>query len=204
MTEAERASKEKGKKEKEKIKKGTKRQERGEKLRDIAEEQERQVAKYKALNYQKEPWLNEHLKIFGINNSNLIKSTNHQFIDQSQELINRGLMRGERHEDIAKKLFSQQKRGLEEDSIFKKARTRAAVIARDQVNKANGDMTRLRQEKAEVKKFIWRTAGDSRVRAEHRAFDGKTYTWKKGAGPRGIFPGEDIMCRCYAEPVIDE
>jgi len=51
-----------------------------------------------------------------------------------------------------------------------------------------------------VEKFIWRTANDERVRPEHSARDGNTYTWANA--PEGG-PGAPINCRCFAEPVFD-
>ena len=110
---------------------------------------------------------------------------------------------GTRHESIRKELFSHSKDELGRNSVFRNARHRASVIARDQVNKVNGDLTHLRQERVGVKKYIWRTAGDGdRVRPLHRSFANNTYTWKQGA-TNGLHPGMDIMCRCYAEPILE-
>ena len=158
--------------------------------------------KYGIIFYDKEPWLKDMLRIFATNNSQLIKSNNLEFINKTQETVYRGLNAGTRHEIIRKELFAQSKRELGRNSVFRNAQHRATVIARDQVNKINGDLTHLRQERVGVKKFIWRTAGDSRVRAKHKAFNGNEYTWKGGADNTGLLPGQDIMCRCYAEPVL--
>ena len=81
--------------------------------------------------------------------------------------------------------------------------TRPALIARDQVGKLNGRITQLRQTELGIKKFIWQTAGDKRVRKAHVALEGKEFNWKTGAPGEGI-PGEPIQCRCIAEPVFSE
>ena len=152
--------------------------------------------------YQNEPWLDDMLNIFAQNNAHLIKSNNMDFISKTQETVYRNLAAGRRHEVIRNELFAHSKTELGKTSVFRNAKHRASVIARDQVNKINGDLTRLRQERTGVKKFIWRSAGDNRVRPLHRQYNGEEYTWKTGA-PKGNFPGQDIMCRCYAEPVLE-
>ena len=159
-------------------------------------------SKFGIIFYDKEPWLSDMLRIFATNNSNLIKSNNMEFINKTQETVYRGMNAGTRHEVIRKELFAQSKTELGRNSVFRNAQHRASVIARDQVNKINGDLTHLRQERVGVKKFIWRTAGDGRVRPLHQSFNGKTYKWNEGASG-GLLPGQDIMCRCYAEPVIE-
>ncbi len=45
--------------------------------------------------------------------------------------------------------------------------------------------------------YIWRTQGDGKVRASHRANDGKIFPWDDPP-PTG-HPGEDYGCRCRAE-----
>lgn len=153
--------------------------------------------------FQAEPWLAQELNIFAINNANLIKSNNTAFINQVENVVYDGMRRGLRHEEIARQILGSGKDELGKVSRFKQAKTRANLIGRDQINKLNGNLTRLRQENAGVKRYIWRTVGDNRVRDKHAGFDGNEYTWEEGA-PGGIHPGDEIQCRCYAEPVIDD
>ncbi len=77
----------------------------------------------------------------------------------------------------------------------------AALIARDQVSKLNGQLNRARQTAAGITSFVWETQDDSRVRPEHRALDGRRFTWADGAG--GVYPGQPVQCRCWARPVVD-
>lgn len=44
--------------------------------------------------------------------------------------------------------------------------------------------------------YIWRTAGDERVRPEHAQYNGTKRAWNDSPNP-----GEDFNCRCWAEPV---
>lgn len=46
--------------------------------------------------------------------------------------------------------------------------------------------------------YIWRTAGDGKVRPSHAANDGQVFAWDRPP-PTGN-PGEDYGCRCRAEP----
>jgi len=145
-----------------------------------------------------EPWLAEELKIFAINNANLITNVSDQFIAQTEATVFEGMRKGLRHEEIAKQLLGSGEDELGKVSRFRNAKTRANLIARDQVNKLNGNLTHLRQVGVGVTHYFWRDSGDSRVRATHRRFNGNRYSWKKGAG--GIHPGDEIQCRCWAEP----
>ena len=58
-----------------------------------------------------------------------------------------------------------------------------------------------------VTRFIWVTMGDERVRDTHKNVDGKEFDNVTGA--LGLldfkdsrFPGDDINCRCWKEPVF--
>jgi SPP1 gp7 family putative phage head morphogenesis protein len=82
------------------------------------------------------------------------------------------------------------------------ATRRATLIARDQISNINSQLTKQRQTDAGVREYIWRTSGDERVRDEHAAREGKRYRWSDP--PPDGHPGEPILCRCTAEPVLDE
>ncbi len=78
---------------------------------------------------------------------------------------------------------------------------RAEVIARDQTGKYNGKMTEIRHQEIGVKAYFWRTAGDQRVREEHRARDGKRFLYSHP--PSDGAPGTPVQCRCWADPDFD-
>src|SRR6185436_18478971 len=81
--------------------------------------------------------------------------------------------------------------------------SKAKMLARDQVGKFNGELTRVRQGRLGVKSFIWRTSQDERVRDSHEEKEGETYEWENPPVDTGI-PGADYQCRCTAEPVIED
>ena len=51
-----------------------------------------------------------------------------------------------------------------------------------------------------ITQYIWRTSRDERVRESHLVLEGKTFSWD--SPPDVGHPGQDINCRCTAEPVI--
>jgi len=118
----------------------------------------------------------------------LIKSIPEDFHDRVQNIVWQGIRTGSNPRDVRKQL--QEAFGVE--------RNRAKLIARDQTNKLFGQLNHVRQEEAGITTFIWWTVGDNRVRDSHEKLHGKVFTWKDGAN--GLFPGDDINCRCIAEP----
>lgn len=87
------------------------------------------------------------------------------------------------------------------ETVFVNARSHAELIARDQLQKLHGKIEEGRQRAAGVERYKWRTQKDDRVRPEHRAREGVTFEWSQP--PPDGHPGEPIMCRCYAEAVIE-
>lgn len=82
------------------------------------------------------------------------------------------------------------------------ATTRAKVIARDQQTKlVLGAAREVATQEAGARTFIWRTAGDERVRPEHEANDGQEFDYDNPPEETGL-PGDDVLCRCYDEPQI--
>lgn len=84
---------------------------------------------------------------------------------------------------------------------------RAALIARDQNNKATAAMTRTRHLELGITKAKWlHSAGGRHPRPEHVAFSGKVYDIREGHdfgdGQGPVWPGTAINCRCTAVPII--
>lgn len=79
---------------------------------------------------------------------------------------------------------------------------RAALIARDQIGKLNGQLTRIQHEAAGIESYEWSTSADSRVRSEHIKREGKVFSYKKP--PPDGNPGQPIRCRCVALPVFED
>ncbi len=134
-----------------------------------------------------EPWLETVRDSFVAENVSLIKSIPEEYFRKVEGVVRRGVEAGRSTQSIRDRLQKQ----------FNLSVNRANLIARDQIGKYNGQLTRERSTDLGLKKFVWVTAGDARVRTAHRALNGKSFTWKRGAD--GLFPGMDIQCRCIAE-----
>jgi len=139
------------------------------------------------------------LKNWSRNNSLLIKDIPFKTSHQIAERTRVALIEGTNQKDLAKEIFDiMSDRTDVSDS-------RAQLIARDQVSKLNGNLTRERQEDIGVEGYIWRTVGDERVRDSHDEVDGQFFSWNDPPNETdGNHPGEDIQCRCWAEPVLPE
>lgn len=89
-------------------------------------------------------------------------------------------------------------------------RRRAALIARDQNNKATAVIARVRQQEAGITQARWLHSGGGRhPRPEHVAFSagrlgGPLYNPGRGAYLEGrwTWPGVEINCRCVSRPVV--
>ena len=76
---------------------------------------------------------------------------------------------------------------------------RAELIARDQIGKLNGELTRVRQEDIGVSEYKWRGILDSRERPEHVAREGRVFKWSEP--PEDGHPGQPIRCFPGSTPV---
>lgn len=106
-------------------------------------------------------------------------------------------------------------RDLEQLSTELRARSdvpkqRAALISRDQNNKATAVITRARQQEAGITKAVWmHSHAGKHPRPEHLAFSqgnlsGPVYETEKGAflEDKWVWPGTEINCRCFSRPVL--
>lgn len=139
-----------------------------------------------------EPWLADELTAFGKENARLIKHIGEQAADRVERVVAEGVRSGAATRDIKNQVKNEL--GITD--------RRARLIARDQVGKANGNMTRIRQQNAGVTQYRWRGVLDRRERPAHRAREGQVYSWD--SPPPDGNPGQPVQCRCHAEPVLDE
>lgn len=131
------------------------------------------------------------------------------FVDNGIDLI-RTIPRN-MHADLSRHMMSLDQNERYDRAKLRKllherygvSRNRARVIARDQTSKLWGKLTEARQTKAGVIEYIWRTSRDDRVRPTHRENFGRIFRWSDPPMPTG-HPGNDIICRCWAEPITDE
>jgi SPP1 gp7 family putative phage head morphogenesis protein len=167
---------------------------------------------------QYEPWLMETIRSFSKENVALIKSIKDKSISDIETYTLRGIREGTRHEEIASQIKNQ----------FNVTENKAELIARDQVSKLNGQLTKTRQQSLGVNEYIWMTSEDERVRGRpggrysnslpsHWALENKICSWND---PTIIYqngnwinrssisaveqhPGYPIQCRCWAKPIFD-
>lgn len=125
---------------------------------------------------------------FTAENVALIRTIPARMFDDVESTLLRDLRKGLRWEEIAPEI----------EDRFSVSESRAELIARDQVGKFYGDLNATRQADLGVTRFVWRTARDNRVRAEHMEREGKSYEWSDP--PEGEIPGDPINCRCQGEP----
>lgn len=155
------------------------------------------------------PRVDDAMLQFTRENVSLIKTVSERYFTEIESQVSDAVLNGERPEDIEARLVER----------YGVAQSNAARIARDQVNKLNGQLTEVRQRDLGVRSYIWRTARDERVRGapggkypkarpSHYHLEGKRFTWDNppasGTDGEAGHPGEAIECRCYAEPNIDE
>lgn len=132
--------------------------------------------------------LGPRIRAFTAENVALIKSIPQRYFDQVERQVIAGVRDGSRWEEIATEL--EERFGVAESS--------AQLVARDQVGKFFGELNEVRQSELGVVAYLWRTSNDSRVREEHAAREGQSFTWADP--PEDGHPGEAILCRCFAEP----
>lgn len=176
--------------------------------------------------FAREPWLSDQIKSFSKQNVKLIKKLSGETSTEIERVITDGFQRGRRIENIRKDIiggtslkgqvitYKKAKKGVKV-SWFQTVDQRAKVVARDQTNKLNGQLTQLRQNEIDISMYIWRTVLDEKVRTNHRNMDGRLCrwddatvysndggkTWHSRSGIGGIeeHPGQDYQCRCFAE-----
>jgi SPP1 gp7 family putative phage head morphogenesis protein len=134
-------------------------------------------------------------------NASLIKSLPEEYLKQVETIVNNGVVSGARYETIAKEITAKT-------GANSKLANRIKTIARNEVQTINSQITLRRSESLGIKKGIYRTSKDERVRKCHDELDGVEFEIKKGAWSKScskfIQPGiTDINCRCTYSPVIE-
>lgn len=156
--------------------------------------------------------INSQKQVFTRQNVELIKSIPNKYFADIEQDINR--------------ITAQQGRASElSESIVKRyntSKSKADLIARDQVSKLNGNLSQQRQQDADIELYEWSDSDDRRVRTKHSVMDGKICrwdnasvyadtteealagSWKSRSSINGVelHPGQDYQCRCVALPII--
>lgn len=129
----------------------------------------------------------------------LIKSIPQQYLGKVEQLVMRSVQTGRDLETVAKALQQQ----------FGVTKKRAALIARDQNNKATAALTRARMLETGLDEAIWvHSHAGKEPRPSHVKAGKNKVRFKIAEGwydpdeKKYIQPGELINCRCVCKPVI--
>ena len=123
-------------------------------------------------------------------NVSLIKSIDARYFDDIEGVIKEAVRKGRPTSEVIALLQDR----------YAVSRSRAELIARDQVGKLNGAITESKQTALGVTHYRWSTSLDARVRPEHRVREGLVFAWKDP--PEDGHPGEPIRCRCVAIAIL--
>lgn len=124
-------------------------------------------------------------------NVSLIRSIPEEYFKNIESIVFTGTTQGNNASSMISQIVKQG--GV--------ATRRAKLIARDQSSKLNSALSKQRQQNLGIEEYVWRTAGDDRVRDSHRSKNGKVFRWDDPPKDTG-HPGQDIQCRCVAQPII--
>jgi SPP1 gp7 family putative phage head morphogenesis protein len=84
---------------------------------------------------------------------------------------------------------------------------RATTVARTETARTASVLVQARAEHAGSTEFVWRTAGDWKVRPVHRQHNDKRYPWnnppQSEPNLEPYLPGQGPNCRCIALPQFD-
>lgn len=114
-----------------------------------------------------------------------------------RELVEKNALEGMRTDQLAKIIEAQ----------FGVSKRKAAFLADQETGLATAKYRQLRYADLGVQEYIWSTSKDNRVRAGHRALEGRRFNFNSPpvcdpATGRRCNPGEDYRCRCVPKPII--
>lgn len=130
-------------------------------------------------------------------NVGLIKSIGSEYLADVEQQVWQSVKGGHALGDLSKLLQER----------YDVSKSRAALIARDQNNKAKAVIEQARRLELGFTKAIWKhSSAGKKPRISHVYANGKEFDLEKGCLIDGeyILPGEKIGCRCYSTVVIPD
>lgn len=139
----------------------------------------------------------EAYKATAAENVNLIKSIPAKYLTGVQSAVWASVNRGADMATLSKKLRAEYGSTVE----------RAALIARDQNNKAKATIETTRRLQLGITEAIWQhSSGGKEPRPTHVAMNGKVFKLKEGMYDSDeqayVLPGQLINCRCTSRAII--
>lgn len=133
------------------------------------------------------------LETYTEQNASLIKSLSDDAVKRVEQAVYNAKLNNQSVADLSAELQKQ----------FGILKSRADLIAVDQMASLNADFNEARQRAVGIDSYSWKHQGDNRVRSLHRKLKGKIYKWGERTGAEsGLPPGKPIRCRCTAVPHI--
>jgi SPP1 gp7 family putative phage head morphogenesis protein len=117
--------------------------------------------------------------------------------ERAQTLATAAMSEGRRADEVAKDIMK----------IANVTESRARLIARTEVAKANSTLNEARAVAVGSKAYIWRTAQDESVRESHAEMEGEIVRWDQPptlSDGTTTHAGQIYNCRCYAEPILPD
>ncbi len=140
-----------------------------------------------------DPKMAARIDAFVHENVSLVTSLGTKTLDDLEKMVTRAFADGLRAEQL----------GAEIAKRWGIADRHARLIARDQIGKLNGQITRARHKELGITTFRWLTMKDPKVRPRHQPMEGKTFAYEGDDVPP-FWPGQEICCRCTEEPLFDD
>jgi len=155
-----------------------------------------------AIKFKMTPAVNDVVQATTKSNVALITNLAQKHLNEVEGLVMRSVQQGRDVGGLAKDL----------EERYKMTRKRAALVARDQNNKATAAIVRTRQAELGIEQAKWlHSHAGKKPRPSHVAMNGKVYDVKEGmwdpdANGKGkgdyVFPGQLINCRCVSRSII--
>jgi len=126
-----------------------------------------------------------------------IKNFSADTIQELRETVEENALTGYRFDTLIKRVQSR----------YDVSKSKAEFLARTETARYTSLHRRARFEESGITQYIWRTAGDARVREDHKKLNGKVFSYKhppiidERTGEHGN-PGMTYNCRCSDEPII--
>ncbi|QDH85565.1 head morphogenesis [Proteus phage vB_PmiP_RS51pmB] len=152
--------------------------------------------------------IRQQVEVSLVENVNLIKSIQNDFINDIGKHVRDRLYAGERSTGMIQLIHERGDVTV----------NRAKFIARDQTAKLNADLNQARNADLGIDLYIWGGTGDARERDSHSVMNGmlckysdptvysddmgKTWKKRKSIGGVELHPGKDYQCRCVSRPYI--
>jgi SPP1 gp7 family putative phage head morphogenesis protein len=164
----------------------------------VSLEGSREFRRLVGISLTSEAGISAAVQAFRARNVGLIKSLAGQELEEIRGLLGKAEAGAWRVEELRKEILGR----------FDVTRSKADLLARDQVLKLNGQLAQVRQQNAGITEYVWSTSGDERVREFHQDLDGTTQRWDSppvvSEDGRTGHPGDDYQCRCVAVPILPE